>query len=180
MKLKLFAAAALIICCIAPHSAQAQGSLPITFQFTPAVQSGHAGDTVYFTGTLTNTSDAEVFLNGDSYSGLPSSWTFDDNPFFNNAPLSLAAAGDTGDSYTGSLFDIVIASDASPGTSTGTFAITGGADENGSDTVASADFSVDVLPDAAPEPSQLTLFGLSVFALAGLTWRAHRRAAQTL
>ena len=48
-----------------------------------------AGGTVEFAGTLTNTGDADLYLNGDVIILPFPDLTVDDSPFFNNSPLLL-------------------------------------------------------------------------------------------
>jgi MYXO-CTERM domain-containing protein len=183
-KLKTFASAlpafaALLAALVSAPAAHAQ----LTLTLTPAGQAGPVPNTFYFIGTLSNPTANEVFLNGDSptFNGPTGSPGLDDNPFFNNAPLSLMAAGSTDsngnptDSFTGEFFDVTVDSSAAQGTYEGTFAILGGADANAQDTVATEDFSVTVTPSSAPEPSQWAAFGVGVLGLAGLALRARRR-----
>jgi hypothetical protein len=186
MKLKVLATtlptlAALLVGFFGAPAAHAQ----LNFALTPAGQAGNPGDTLQFTGTLSNPTASEVFLNGDSYSGLPAGLTLDDTPFFSNAPLSLQPAGSMDgsgnptDSYTGGFFNIAIDPSVTPGTYTGTFAITGGADSNASDTVATEDFSVTVNPSPVPEASSVISFGLLLaLGAGGVIVAARKKKAQ--
>ena len=160
--------------------AQAQ----LTLNLTPAAQVGAIGDTLNFTGTLSNPTLDTVFLNSDSFSF--SGPAPDDSPFL-NAPLSLDPVGTTDmngnptDSYTGGFFNVTLDSSVAPGTYLGTFSILGGADSNAADTVATEDFSVTVLPAAVPEASSLVSLGvLLALGLGGLVISAKRRKSAAL
>lgn len=172
----LFAPAALCVLLITAPAAQAQ----VVFQLTPPAQIGNPGDTLHFTGILTNLGASTVYLFGDSATLTGPGLTLDDTPFFLDGPTSLAPMGEDGDTYQGGFFDVGIDSlTAVPGTYTGTFALTGGADPSSSDPLASQDFTV-IVPgtNTAPVPEASTLVSLSILlalGLGSLTVRAHRR-----
>jgi hypothetical protein len=85
--------------------------LPLTLSLDSALQQSGAGQTAIFDGTITNTGSGEVvFLNNDSFN-VNSPLTFDDGPFFNNAPFSLDPSSSSGDIE---LFTVFI-SDRDPG-----------------------------------------------------------------
>ncbi len=159
----------------------------LTLNLLPAVQAGNPGDTLYFTGTLSNMTADTVFLNSDSPT-FNGPGTIDDTPFFNNAPASLDpmgtmdANGNPTDTYNGPFFDITLNANAAPGTYNGTFTILGGVDGNATDTVATQDFSVTVLPVAAvPEASSVVSLGvLLALGLGGLSVSTRRRKATSL
>jgi hypothetical protein len=154
----------------------------LTLTLTPASQAGPAGSTFHFTGTLTNPTASEVFLNGDTptFNGPGS---IDDSPFLNNAPGSLMPMGSTDpntgaptDSFTGSLFDVTLDPSAAPGTYFGTFEVQGGPTVNDQGVVASEDFSVTVEPPAVPEASTTVSLGLLLaLGLGGVVVSARRR-----
>jgi hypothetical protein len=124
---------------------------------------GSPGDVLEFSGTITNTTNADVYLNADNFSLTGFDPTdIDDSPFFANAPAFLGPLGTTGDIE---LFDVTIpnpfmdscvaASDCG-----GTFQILGGADANAQGVVGTAFFTVNVQPPASvPEPSWAVLSG---------------------
>lgn len=166
MTIKAFASALpafaiLLAALFAAPAAQAQ----LTLTLTPAGQAGSAPSTFHFTGTLSNPTASEVFLNGDSptFNGPGS---IDGSPFLNNAPTSLMPTGSTGgsgnptDSFTGSFFDVTLDSSAAPGTYFGTFEVLGGPTANDQNIVATEDFSVTVTPSPVPEAPSVVSFGL--------------------
>ena len=169
----LFAPAALCVILVAAPAAQAQ----VVFQLTPPAQIGSPGDTLHFTGILTNLGASTVYLFGDSATLTGPGLTLDDTPFF-NGPTSLAPMGEAGDTYQGGFFDVGIDSlTAVPGVYTGTFALTGGADPSSTDPLVSQDFTV-IVPgtDAAPVPEASTLVSLGLMLLlgGGALWNARR------
>ena len=163
--------------------AQAQ----LTLNLTPAAQAGNPGDILSFTGSLSNPTANAVFLNSDSVNFNGPAPQPDDGPFLFNAPLSLDPMGTTDangnptDSYTGGFFNVTLNGDALPGTYTGTFTILGGADSTASDTVATEDFSVTVLPAAVPEASSMISLGvLLALGLGSLAVSAKQRKSAAL
>jgi hypothetical protein len=134
----------------------------VIFNLTPPMLSTAAGTTIEFTGTLTNTGSAEVFLNGDLSMLLYSNLTLNDSPFFANSPLSLAAGGG---SYFGPFFDIIVDPVAVPGVYTGSFMIQGGADSSTFSNVASQNFQVTVV-SGVPEPTVFIFVAIALAAIA--------------
>jgi len=125
-------------------------------------QSG-PGPLYTFDATVTNTGSSTVYLNGDLVSGDFPPLTYDDSPF-NSFPLLL----NPGDSYTGELFTVT-APPYGPGSNfySGSFEILGGSDDSAQDTVATANFNIQV----TPEPSSFFLFGTGLLALGALAGR---------
>lgn len=128
----------------------------VTFTLAVPAQFGYPGDTIAYSGTLTNTGTSTVYINNDSpVFNTPPGVSLDDSPFFSVTPFMLTP----GNSLTAELFDVSLASDAAPSTYQGTFQILGGVDAGAADIVASYDFSVQVLPAAVPELSSTVSFG---------------------
>jgi|ERR1700733_1885386 hypothetical protein len=123
---------------------------PLSLILSSPFQYTGPGGTVTFDATVTNTTNAVVFLNGDDFS-LDSPLTLDDSSYFNNFPLSLGALG----SFTGPLFTVDAPLGTTPGLYAGVFDITGGTDDSANAVIASANFDVYV----TPEPSSLLLLG---------------------
>jgi len=148
-----------------------------SFDFTLASDtlSGAPGSVVTFNGTLTNTSMADIFLNGVLSFIPPPDLTVDDQPFFLNTPLFLPP----GESFTGELFNVNIGPQAAANTYHGHFTIQGGVDATTFDTLASANFSVQVTsPAAVPEPGTIALFVTGCLGLLGYGW-LHRMSKMT-
>jgi hypothetical protein len=134
-------------------------------------QTGSAGQTLNFFGTITNTNATPVFLNGDSLNFTLGDATVSDN-FFTNVPISLAAGGSSGDI---DLFDVTLADPESLplGTYTGTYGLLGGIDGNASDNLAQVNFSATV----TPEPGYFALMGIGLVLMG---WVHRRRASRTV
>jgi hypothetical protein len=123
--------------------------------------SGAAGATLTFDATLTNLSSSTIFFNGDSSTTASAFLTVSDNPFLNNAPLSLAAGASSGPF---AMFAVTLA----PGIAAGIynlndFTILGGLTNVDFNPVGSANFTVDVLP--VPEPGTLVLVASGLLGL---------------
>ena len=128
-----------------------------TINFTindPAQEVGTAGGNLYYSATVSapSTNSAVVHLNGDSYS-LNTAFVLDDSPFLLNFPFDLAP----GQSYTGSLFEVMVPADSPLGLYAGSSQILGRAIGSDESVLSSATFSTAV----SPEPSSLVLPGLA-------------------
>jgi hypothetical protein len=121
-----------------------------------------AGGTVEFAGTLTNTGDADLYLNGDVIILPFPDLTVDDSPFFNNSPLFLSP----GDAYTGPFIDVTVDPATPSGSYGGSYTIQGGTDSETFDNIAAEDFTVDV-GSTVPEPNTSLLITSGLAALAG-------------
>lgn len=138
------------------------------FSLDSLIEVAFPGDTITFTGTLTNTTDSDLYLNADSFSISSTDLFLDDTAFFLFVPLVLAP----GEFYSGTIFDVTISPHALPGDYYGSFTVYGGDDFFSFDELATEDFQVTVLR-VIPEPSSkiLTLTGVVV-----LLWVTARRA----
>jgi hypothetical protein len=150
----------------------------ITITLDSSTLSGASGSVLHFSGTLTNTTGALVYLNADNInSSLPDPTAIDDSPFWNNAPVSLGANGTSGDI---GLFDVTILASFGVGSYLGTFMLLGGAGVDSQDILGAADFTVNVTAPtpggAAPEPETLPLLGAATGAL--LAWKRFRPAVR--
>jgi hypothetical protein len=139
----------------------------ITLVLSNPVQAGNAGDVLTYNGTIANSGQSAVFLNGDFFNpGNIPGLTFDDSLFLSNAPSSLNAL----DSYTGGLFTVTVNQSYLPPADF-TFGVTGGSDGNANDTLASADAAV------VPEPSSVATLSLgALLAGAAIVWRRRQSA----
>jgi|HubBroStandDraft_1064217.scaffolds.fasta_scaffold00001_37 hypothetical protein len=138
----------------------------ISLTLTEIVQTGAAGTTVTFDGSLTNLTGGTIFLNGAGATVSSPFLTVNDNPFLINAPLSLAADASSGPF---ALFTVSIA----PGTPLGTygpstFLILGGANNSAFGTIGSTQFTVDV--SSVPEPGTIVLLSSGLLGLGTKRW----------
>jgi hypothetical protein len=140
------------------------GRLDLTL-VDPDVVVTQGGTVAAFDATITNTSTATIFLNGDSFDASSPLGSVDDSPFYSNAPLSLTA-GQTSGPFE--LFDVSLNASTPVGTYGGTgnvFSILGGGDENAFADLADTHFEVSVVAavtqapeiDAASAGAALTL-----------------------
>ena len=168
-KKTLLAGMAILFALLLSRSAYAD---PITFTLSQPIQTGAAGTTLDFFGTITNTSATTVFLNSDN-SNLSPVLLIDDTPFF---ALS-ASLGPNASTGLVELFDVTIAANAAAGSYTGNlFQIMGGDQQNVSvDLLATQQFTVNVTPaSSTPEPSTIVLLAGGLAATT-LKKRIHRR-----
>jgi len=137
--------------------------------FTSTTLSTATGGTVEFDGTLTNTGETDLYLNGDGVILNYADLTVDDSIFYVDAPLFLSAGG----SYTGAFFDVTTDAVTLSGSYSGTYTIQGGTDSDSFDDIATEDFTVNVdsnVPDV-PEPNSFLLIGTGMTILAVLRLR---------
>lgn len=151
--------------CLLSGAAHAQLTVSLTPSSTNPLQ---PGQTLSYSGTVTNTSGAEVFLNGDEILLHPTdAFVIDDTPFLTMAPLSLQP----GDAYTGALFNLTAPSDPVSHSYSGTFTIFGGPDSFTTDPVGVEAFRF----QAVPEPGAMALLGGVVVSGIGFMLRRRRR-----
>jgi hypothetical protein len=141
-----------------------------------------SGSCLLFTGTISLSPDDDsdyYYLTGMQLTmdpGNPDGGAdvFDNNlesGFFANVPGTLG--GGTGDSYTGTVFEVDVEPGAPAGAYFGTAELIGGTDPsdtdptNPSDILATADFEVDVLATPEPGMGMLMFAGLGAMAAAG-------------
>jgi hypothetical protein len=137
----------------------------VTIALDSPTLTGSPGGVLQFFGTLSNTTNANLYLNADNFNlgGFDPS-AIDDSPFFANAPLFLGPDGSTGDI---GLFDIAIPNAFPPGNYVGVFQVLGGVSGDSQDIIGSVGFTATVQQSAVPEPGfRLALFlALVVFVL---------------
>jgi hypothetical protein len=152
--------------------APAKATTILTIALDSPTLTGSPGDVLQFFGTITNTTNADVYLNADNFSltGFDPS-DIDDSPFFANTPAFLGPSptGTTGDIE---LFDVTI---PNPFTDPcvaamdcgGTFQILGGDDGNAQNVVGTAYFTVNVQQaSGVPEPVPAELMAGVILFLA--------------
>jgi len=144
---------------------------PLSIILGSPFQTVSPGGTVAFDATVTNTTEAVIFLNGDS-STLDASLEPSDlsDADYANFPPSL----DPGESFSDPLFTVTVPLGTPGGIYAGSFEITGGGTNSASFNVGSADFNIDVTGTASvvPEPSSLMLL---ISGMAGLAGTLRRR-----
>jgi len=157
---RLAVALTLFVLLLQPGAAKAQ----LTFTFTHSTLAARSGDTVTFSGTLTNQSTSELFLNGDTFMLPGSNLTLDDSPFLTNFPLSLAG----GATAKGALFTVAVDPTTPEGLYDGSFTIVGGPGYSDTTSLATQSFRVVV-----PEPGvyALLLSGGVALGIVGLRCR---------
>jgi hypothetical protein len=116
----------------------------VNIQLTPDTESGIPGSVVSYSGTITNLTGTEQFLNSLSFSGISG----DATPFFTFAPLSLIGFADSG---TFEMFTVTVPS-LPPGIYGGSVSVIGGTDANAANVLGTASFNVQVNDGAVPEP----------------------------
>jgi hypothetical protein len=139
------------------------GADVLTVTFSPSTKTGLPGDTVPFFGTLTNTTNGVLNLDGVSIL-FPAGPTIDENPFFANTPPSLAAFESTG---LVELLDVLLPNNQGPGTLDGVLTVVGNSQNLGS-----GDFHLTV-NSTIPEPGSLWLMAGGLASLL-CRWRRKR------
>jgi hypothetical protein len=114
----------------------------LTFVLTPAVQSGARSNEVFFTGTLSNTSQTDTLFLNDIEVGFTDAGTnyltADTNTFFANVPGILLP----GETYSDIVFAVAIDPAAPPGDYFGSVTIMGGSNIFAADNLGSQSFQV--------------------------------------
>lgn len=135
--------AALALALLAPGPARAQ----LLFTITPGTRTGAPGDTLTYTGTLTNQSAVDtLFLTSGAGTVDNPEITVDELSFLGYTPPSLAPNA----SYSGNLFDVNIGTGSSTGDYPGSFEILYGLAEGATNLAARQDFTVAVVTPAPP------------------------------
>ena len=146
---------------------------------SPTLTAG-AGDTVVFSGTITNNDGFVIDLNSIDIS-LSGMFTTDSSPFF-SGPLTIDAPPGTTQTIDFSFFAVTVDDPYTDpfGIQTGVVTILGNVETNGvydpsmTNSLGSATFSVDVI---TPEPSSFRMMLASLAAAAGATLISRRRRA---
>jgi len=121
-------------------SAPAANADTYTFVFTNPDQSAVAGDIVEFDATITNLDPSNgLYLNFDNLASLDAPLILDDTAFW-NIPYPL----DSGDGYTGPLFDVTVPLGTAAGTYEGEYQVFGGSNTDASDLLGDEPFTITV------------------------------------
>jgi len=154
----------------------------VTITFDQASETGTAGQTLEFFGTIVNDSNTIIYLNNDDLNFSSPGFTPIDQ-FFNTVPISLAPSGQAGDSSGDiELFDIGVNSPfgLALGNYSGEYTLFGG-DDGGADTaqdnLGSASFAVDVTPTVGVTPEPPSIY-LLLAGLVGVWVLASRRTRE--
>lgn len=143
-------------------------SYPLTIALDSPFQSGVEGQTLTFSGVISNISLGSVDLFGDSFTLVGG--TANDNDFYLNTPPTLASGTNTGDV---GLFTFTIA----PGTAAGIYVEEYQITNAVGNVVGEVTFDIDV----TPEPGTILLLGTGLLLLAGLArWRMPKNNTLTL
>jgi hypothetical protein len=134
---------------------------PIFLSFDNANQTSFGGETLSFTGTLTNTTAGTLFINGDVLN-FTGPFTTDDSPFLTNAPFTIDPSAPSSDFQ---MFTVDIPVLPAPGLYTGSLLVQGGTTADAMDSLGQATFSINI---PTPEPSSAWLM---LPALALLFWK---------
>jgi hypothetical protein len=137
---------------------------------------GQPGDVLTFSGDLTNTTAATVYLTSAQINLADPDLTGDGTPFLLNAPISVGPGGDSGDF---DLFTVTIADPLtlSAGTYAGTIDVLSGPSFGSQSFDDQVGFQVDVQSGSSdPTPEPATFLGPLLF-FAGLLWKQRRRLA---
>ena len=151
-------------------------SSQVLFTLSPDTRTGAPGTDLVFSGTITNSGGATVFLNNDSINLIGVGLTTDDSKFFANVPAFLNAGASTG--LVG-LFDVSIDPATAFGMYPGSFSIVGGADANAQGTLVTSNFSVVVASSAVPEGSSFVSLLSGLGALGALVGISRLRRSRT-
>lgn len=156
---------------LAPAAAHAQA---FTLTFVPATKTVLPGFSTTFSGTITNTTATDLYINGDSIDPLATGLSTDDTPFYNTflsgSPVLLGA----GQTYA--LTDLFTVTDttAAIGTYQGQYTVYGGIDPTASDQSGFQNFTVNAPLAPVPEASTSLSFAL-LLAAGAAVWAAKRR-----
>jgi len=127
------------------------------------VQTGAPGSMLNFDATVSAPfgNGATMYLNGDSFDvSIAGPSPIDDSGFLLGFPLSL----EPGDSFTGTLFSVLLPSGLAPGIYNGFFEITGGVDPSMLNELATVDFQINA-ESPVPEPGTWILFATGLCML---------------
>lgn len=153
---------------ILPGAAARADTLSVTFD--PSILSARPGQTITFSGTITNPAAVTVYLNACDVN-IPGQFTSDCSLFLLNAPFFLDPL------ETSALFDMFTVTVDEPytalsGLQSGAFTVFGGSDGDAQENLVQAQFSVDVVP----EPGTAVLLGLALT----LTFAVGRRRKRAI
>lgn len=160
----------LVFALILPASSALADTLNLSL--ASPIQIGLPDDTLSFDATVfaPSSNGGTLYLNSDSFSLSALGTIVDDSGFLLNFPLSL----DPGDSFSGELFTVTLASNLPPGFYSGFFEILGGSDPSALNTIATVDFTID---QPVPELSSWLLLVTGVM-FSGCAYAFGRRHTQ--
>jgi hypothetical protein len=148
---------------------------PLTVTFISSSLTGSPGETLIFSGFLTNTGASDVYLNGAgiNLAGFDVSAIDLTDFLVLDWPVTPLAAGASTDAFD--FFSVTIPSGFDSGIYYGSLDVQGGATLDDDDVLGSAAFKVGVEEvSSTPEPGGLSLLGIGSLTLFGFLW-LHRR-----
>lgn len=144
----------------------------IAVVFDSVQLTGAPGDTLTFSGSLTNNDTSTDYINGVGLNLAGFDVTdYDDSDFLFDAPISLDPTVDSG---SFDFFTVTIPAGFAPGIYVGTLNVDGGTDPSDGLVIGSADFSVNV-ESSVPEPASFALVVLGGTSLLGVRMRRNGR-----
>lgn len=155
-------------------AANAHAADTVTFTLLDPVKTVPAsGGRVSFTASVAApiTNNGDAFLNGLGFNIYPgNAFSTDETDFFDTYPLSLAP----GESFTGSLFAVIVPAGTVAGPYSGLVSLIGGATDGSQDVLATQSFAITATPTAAvPEPASWAVLTLGIGAV-GYAMRRRR------
>lgn len=162
---------------LAAFSAAAATASEIYVTFDQPNQIGISGETLRFFGTITNDSDATVYLNSDDLNLSGLGLTTNDL-FFSNVPISLDPDTNSGDIE---LFDVMVSSPLldTPATYSGSYDLFGGSDDGAADNLASASFSVTTVPEPSTTYLLLGVVSVTLVLISRKLWTPAKLSAHS-
>ena len=165
---------ALVALCLVFLASKNVNADPVTLTLTNPNQVGSVGSVLTFMGSLTNVAAPTATIVGDSFNGLPLTFTFDDTPFVINFFDQSIAGGSTLGPL--SMFTVTIEAGTTPGIYNGVFSVLFDSDNGQFQETNFQTFTITVQGETPiPEPMTLWLLGSGLAGIVSMKF-AKRRA----